>query len=403
MNNIDTPLGQPIKIGQRTAKNRFVINAMECCDATGQGGFSPLTLERYKKLVEGGAGLIDFESITLQQHSRARINQVFLNPADPESIAQWRDFIRQMKEIDPDTLLIVQLNHGGEKSSDVFSKRLSAKPLYGNGGELVDEEYVENMMDSFVEASKILYDCGADGVDLKYGHGYMITGILRPYNDRNWKYGGSWENRSRVPFEITERVRRAVNDKNFIVGSKITMWEGVPGGVGTAGPDTAVMDLTEPLALIKGLEERGSDFFIESTVPSMPGRNHMEDVYHHFTMAKIMKEAVKPETVIIGGAYSPLNKGDNQLKFLPPEKKSLYYWGNQNIERGYTDMIAIGRQSLADPGLPVKYLSDREEEINWCIGCNICWQLLTMQQNVGCAVHNSRYKEIYQSVKKAGK
>ena len=129
----------------------------------------------------------------------------------------------------------------------------------------------------------------------------------------------------------------------------------------------------------------------------------MEDVYHHFTMAKIMKEAVKPETVIIGGAYSPLNKGDNQLKFLPPEKKSLFYWGNQNIERGYTDMIAIGRQSLADPGLPVKYLSDREEEINWCIGCNICWQLLTMQQNVGCAVHNSRYKEIYQSVKKAGK
>jgi len=395
MSRAQTHLSQPIKIGQRIARNRFVINAMECGDADSAGGISNRTIERYQSLFAGMAGIVVFESVTMQMHSRARKNQLLFNPYDIENIDKWRRFFRQLKAINPNVLLIVQLNHGGEKSSDLFSRKLCPKPVYGMGGEMVDEAYIEEMIQSFVDASKALYDIGADGVDLKYGHGYMICDILRPYNDRKWKYGGSWENRSRVPFEITERVRRVINDEKFLVGSKITMWEGFPGGVGTAGADTAVMDLTEPIQLLKGLEERGSNFFIESNVPSIPRRNHPEDVYLHFTMAKIMKEALKKDTVVIGSAYSILNYGNNQLQKVPSEKKSLFYLGNYNIEHGYTDMISIGRQSLADPLLPQKYLTDQEDNIKWCIGCDICEKLLHSQSHVGCATHYSEYLDIY--------
>lgn len=60
MSNKDTALAQPIKIGKRTAKNRFVIQPMECADSSPGGGFSQRSLERYKNLFEGDAGVIVF-------------------------------------------------------------------------------------------------------------------------------------------------------------------------------------------------------------------------------------------------------------------------------------------------------------------------------------------------------
>ena len=57
----------------------------------------------------------------------------------------------------------------------------------------------------------------ADGVDFKICHGYLGTQLLRPYNDRKWKYGGSFENRARFAFEGYERMKKEINDPNFII------------------------------------------------------------------------------------------------------------------------------------------------------------------------------------------
>jgi len=95
------------------------------------------------------------------------------------------------------------------------------------------------------------HDCGADGIDLKLCHGYFCSQLLRPYNDRRWKYGGSWANRTRFVYEAYERIAAEVNDPEFIVGSKISVWEGIPGGMGTAAADSPVIDLTEILDLVK--------------------------------------------------------------------------------------------------------------------------------------------------------
>ena len=402
----NTKLAQPMKIGKKTVKNRFCINAMECCDASPDGGFSEPALQRYRNLFEGGAGVVVFESITLQYDSRARDMQISLQANNPDNIEAWRKFIKEMKDINPDSLLIVQLNHSGELSGAGGQKRVCVKPLHGFGGEMIDEEYVENTIDEFVNASKILYDLGADGVDLKFCHGYFGSQILRPYNDRKWKYGGPWENRSRFAFDMIEKVRKTVNDDNFIVGSKVSMWEGFPGGQGSAGPDTAIIDLTESIDLCKGLKERGANFILESTgAPSitmalhMPDKNKADDAYLHFTMAKIIKEAVGEDCCVMGGAYSVLNKGNNTLQAVQPEWNNMFHWGNYNIEHGYADMIALGRQSLADPKLPIKYLEDREDEINWCIACDFCVELLIRQQNTGCVVHNKPYTEILQKTR----
>ena len=52
---------------------------------------------------------------------------------------------------------------------------------------------------------------------------------------------------------VWQQVYEEINDPNFIYGSKVSVWEGFPGGQGTTGPDSAVIDLSESMALIKAI------------------------------------------------------------------------------------------------------------------------------------------------------
>jgi len=400
-NNI---LFTPIKIGKRTASNRFAMNAMECCDADEQGNPSSKTYERYTNLFKGNAGLIDLEAITVQYESRSRKYQLSILPHNEKALAK---FVAELKKVNNKPLFIFQLTHSGELSNPEFSKRVCVKPLPGYGGEIVSEEYIEKTLDQFVEAAKIAHACGADGVDLKLCHGYLGTQLLRPFNDRKWKYGGSWENRSRFAFELIERVVREINDPNFLVGSKVTVWEGIPGGCGSAGPDTAVMDLTESIALVKGLEERGAHYILQSAgnpsltlALSQPDKNIPDYAYLHHYFSKVLKDNLKPETVVIGSAYSIFRDGKNKLQAVKPEENTLLYWGNKNIREGIVDMVALGRQSLADPLIPEKLISGREKEVHWCTACDNCIEFIIRQQNGGCATYNKPYIEAMKVIRK---
>ncbi len=400
----DEPLAQPIQIGTKTASNRFVINAMECCDSDEQGNPTAPTYERYTNLFEGDAGIIVLEAITVGYENRSREFQLSIMPHNAKPLEQ---FVSKMREVNSKPLFIFQLTHSGELSHPAFSRRVCIKPLAGFGGDVLSEDDVDKIIDKFVLSAKIAHDAGADGVDLKLCHGYLGSQILRPYNDRNWKYGGPWEKRRQFAFDLIERVTAAVNDKNFLIGSKVSFWEGFPGGQGSAGPDTAIIDLTEPLDLIKGLEERGASFIIQSAgspsitlALSQPDKAIPDQVYLHHTFQKAGKDVLK-KAVLIGSAYSVFNKGNNKLQARNKEENTTAFWGNKNIRDGVTDMIALGRQSLADPLLPKKYLEGREDDIKWCIACDNCIEFLIRQKNVGCAVYNKPYTKSLQEIRRA--
>jgi 2,4-dienoyl-CoA reductase-like NADH-dependent reductase (Old Yellow Enzyme family) len=387
----------PVKIGTRTAVNRFFIQAMECNDEDENGNPSELTIDRYKRLAEGQAGLISLEAISVTSESRSRDNQLMIGTENEKPLTE---FVSKVKDINPDSLFIFQLTHSGELSNPEFSRRVTVKPLYGYGGDLLDEDDISHIMDDFVLAAKIAHNAGADGIDMKLCHGYLGTQILRPYNDRKWKYGGSWENRSRFAYELYERISKEVNDKNFLIGSKISAWEGFPGGFGTDGPDSPIIDLTEPIALLQGLEERGAQYFIQSAgSPSITISLTQEDKYHpyfayiHQYFAKVLKSSLRPETVLIGSNFSLFRDGKNGLCAVEPEKSSLFSYGAQCIERGIVDMIGLGRQSLADPLLPLKLAEGHEAEINYCVGCDNCLELLIQQSKVGCSTFNRYYTD----------
>lgn len=387
----------PMKIGNLTAQNRFFIQAMECNDEDETGNPSELTTQRYCNLAKGEAGLISLEAISITRESRARDNQLMIMK---ENLAPLTAFVKKVKEANPKTLFIFQLTHSGELSSPVFSRRVTVKPLPGYGGELLTEEDVDRIINQFVLAAQIAHDAGADGIDMKLCHGYLGSQILRPYNDRKWKYGGSWENRSRFAFELYERIAKAVNDKNFLIGSKISAWEGFPGGFGTDGPDSPIIDMTEPIALIKGLEERGAQYFVQSLgSPSInPSLLQVDKhipyiAYLHQYFSKLFKDNLKPETVVIGSNFTIFRNGKNGLNAVTEEQSSMFHYGAQCIERGIVDMIGLGRQSFADPFLPKKLREGKEDEINYCTVCDNCLELLIQQSKVGCCTYNKFYTE----------
>jgi 2,4-dienoyl-CoA reductase-like NADH-dependent reductase (Old Yellow Enzyme family) len=396
-------LFKPIQIGPKTAPNRFAINAMECCDSDAEGNPTEKTYRRYRRLFEGGAGVVVLEAITVTYESRGREFQLSVMPRNEKALTK---FVREMKSVNDKTLFFWQLTHSGELSHPDFSRRVTVKPLAGFGGDQIDAGYIDTTIEQFVTAAKIAHNAGADGIDFKNCHGYLGSQLVRPYNDRDWKYGGSWENRTRFTYEVYERIHKEINDPNFIVGSKVSFWEGFPGGQGSAGPDTAVLDLSEPVKLVKGMEERGAKFILVSAgspsitlALSQPDRSIPDDVYLHFTFQKAARDALKPETTVIGSAYSVLRNGKNNLQAVKEEEASLLYWGDKNIQDGVTDMIAVGRQSLADPYLPKKVMEGKPDEVKWCTACDNCIEFLIRQQNVGCATYEKEYTEALKKIR----
>lgn len=394
----------PVKVGNRTSMNRFFSQAMECTDADPEGNPSDLTYQRYENLFRGEAGIVSLEAITITDKNRSRLNQLFIMPKNLPALTL---FVKRLREVNPKTLFIYQLTHSGELSNPQFSKPLSVKPLPGFQADVFTEDEFEKIMDDFVLAAKITYDSGADGIDMKFCHGYLGSQILRPYNTRNWKYGGKWENRRQFAFDLYERIQKAVPDKNFLIGSKISVWEGFPGGFGTAGPDTPVIDLTEPIDLVKGLEERGAQYFVQSAgSPSITisltqaDKDHPYFAYLHQYFAKVLRDNLKKETIVVGSNYSVFGKGKNKLQAVTQENKSLLEFGAQNIAKGYTDMVALGRQSFADPLLPLKLREGREKEIDYCTACDNCLELLIQQSPIGCCTYNKFYTGVLVKTRK---
>ncbi len=403
-----TALLSPLKIGPKTAHNRIAINAMECCDADTAGNPTEKTYRRYRSLFEGDAGLIVVEALSVIDESRGRLHQLTALPQNQPALAK---LVAEMRKANPKPLMIWQLTHSGELSEPHFSRRVCVKPLPGYEGDLMTEEEVDYVLEQFVLAAKMAHDCGADGVDFKLCHGYFGSQRLRPFNDRKWKYGGSWGNRTRFAYEYYERVAREIRDPGFLVGSKISVWEGLPGGMGTMAPDSPIIDLTEILDLVRGLEARGARYVIESAGnPSLtlaltqPDKRIPDYAYLHFWFQKELRKVLRPETVLIGSAYSMFRDGRNPFRGVRREESSFTYWAAKNIRSGVCDMVALGRQSLADPLVPAKLEAGKDDDIDWCTCCDNCIEFLIRQMPVGCATHEKEYTlELKEIRKQKGK
>jgi 2,4-dienoyl-CoA reductase-like NADH-dependent reductase (Old Yellow Enzyme family) len=396
-------LPQPIKIGNRLAPNRMVNQPMECNDADAAGHPSDLTFKRYRKLAEGEAGIIVVESLTITYETRSRRNQLKISE---ETAPDLEKLVREMREINSQSLILFQINHSGKISGADFSKVVSISPTGDPKIHLLTDEEIEAIGEMFVKAAAIAKQVGADGIDFKHCHGYFGGEMLRPANIREGRFGGSFENRTRFFKETTEKIRKTVGRDSFVVGARYSVYEGIPGGFGTSGPREVAEDLYEPLTFARMMGEAGMDYVnVSGGIPAItpeivrPTKNYPEGIYRHFGWAEMVKAIV--QVPVIGSGYSYLRDGKNDLKEPDPSKKSFIYWAEKNLTDGNVDLVGIGRQSLADPLFAKKILSGEIDQVNFCVACGGCSTLLRSQKTVGCTVYDDYYKEVLKQARKS--
>jgi 2,4-dienoyl-CoA reductase-like NADH-dependent reductase (Old Yellow Enzyme family) len=396
-------LNSRVQIGKKATPNRIVNQPMEGNDADEAGNPTELTRERYRRLAEGGAGVIFFEALTISQESRARKNQLGIYERTAGSLER---LIKEMRGINRDSLILLQITHSGRQSSADFSRLVSAYPTGNQKAHVLSAGEIEEIENEFARAAVLAQQVGADGIDFKQCHGYLGAEILRPANTRKDRFGGSFENRTRFFTETAQKIKSAVRSESFLLGARFSVYEGIPGGFGTSGPEEVIEDLSEPQAFAKLIEKMGFHYInVTAGVPVItpeivrPSKNYLEGVYRHFGWAKAIKKAVG--IPVIGSGYSYLGKGTNEWKELAPGKRGFSYWAEKNLSQGLCDLVGIGRQSLADPLFARKILGGRSSEINYCLTCGGCSVLLRSQAQTGCTVYFDFYKRILKEIQKS--
>ena len=393
-------ISKPIPVGKKTAINRIVFQPMECNDADASGDPSELSIKRYRRFAEGCAGIIFTESLTLTSESRARKSQMAITEKNAAGLA---GLVKSMREVNSESLILFQLNQSGRLSESAFSNVISVYPTGDPDIHVLTEKEIEEIGDNFVKAAVIAKQVGADGIDFKHCHGYVCTEMIQPANTRQDQYGGSFENRTRFFRETTRKMKAALKDDDFLLGMRFNAYDGVTGGFGTAGPQEVIEDLTEPVAFARMMEAEGMHYInvsagVAGSEITQPSKKYPEGMYRLFGWADTIKKAVS--IPVIGSGYSSLRDGRNGLPEADLAKKSFLYWAEKNLRDGKVDMVGVGRQSLADPLFAKKIISGELGSIDYCTICDRCLALMFAQKEVGCAVHDKYYRDLYRKIKK---
>ena len=373
-------LFQSAQIGPRRTSNRLVAQAMEGNDGINGGAPGDRTIARYEALARGRWGVVILEASSVSPDSLARVNGLVLVR---ENLPAFARLVAAFKAANPEGLLLFQITHGGEKAGS-FSHPRAIYPREG-GPEPLSEKEIDDIRAGFIEAAQLAREAGADGIDFKLCHGYFGCEMLRPANQRADRWGGSFENRTRFLREGIGEIRQRIPEESFILGARLSLYEGIRGGCGTGGPEELTEDLSEMFEIVRLMERLGMQYVnVSAGIPGVtseitrPTPQARWLYLHHFRYTRLIKE-LRTDLSVFGSGYSILKEEGPLL-------------AAEAIRKGYTDFAGWGRQIFADPFFPHKLKEG--EKINYCIGCSGCTRLMIRQLNDGCSVYDPYYKEL---------
>jgi len=362
---------------------------MEANDGENSGQPSERTVNRYIELAKGNWGGVSIEATSISETSLGRKNGLVINRKNLDTIKRLVEAFRKHND---KSCLLLQVTHSGDKSG-AFSEIVSLTPGNPDGRNpeprYLSTNEVEVIKNRFIEGALLAEEAGLDGIDFKMCHGYFAGEMLRPSNTREDKWGGSFENRTRFLMEAVGEIKSALRSNDFILGSRLSMFEGIRGGCGTSGPGEIVEDLSGMMDVVKLMDKLGMDYVnVSAGVPANTGTitRPVETskllVLHHLRYAKAVKDFVKRENLslkVIGSAYSTYKE----------EAPAIM---EEILSKDYVDACGFGRQSFADPLTPKKLASG--EKVNWCVLCSGCTKLMVAQMHDGCIIYNDYYKEV---------
>ena len=223
----------------------------------------------------------------------------------------------------------------------------------------------------------------------------LLSAFTRP-----GRYGGSFENRTRLYLDCVKAVKNAV-PQNFLVVTRLGAADMVPKPYGFGTTEENALDLEEPDLLLERLIDEGLDM-LNVTVGNPYYNPHVNRPYRK------------------GGYEPPETAAEGLLRFetierhikerfptLPIVGSGLSYYraelfdtAERQLREGVCDLVGFGRMWLAYPSFYREHREGRFETRKCCLACSRCTALMRAGQVSGCAVFEPYYKNLYEETVK---
>lgn len=360
MHTLYPNLYSPIKIGSVTLKNRIISAPSSQADLNPDGALSRYNMAYYARKAKGGAAMVTIGDGIVHPTGQDHPRQVYLyNDSCLESLMRCAEEIHKYN-----ALASFELSHGGIVCNPEFIGGIrpygpSEVPVEigfqtNESVKIMSQELSEEMIEELVEAhGSAAARCKKAGFDmvLVHGaHGWLISQFFSPnINKRTDRFGGSIENRARFAIMVLKRIRAAVGP-HFPINFRINGADGIPGG----------LTLEESIEICKLLEPHVNALHVSSSVHYVPLLQDLmqSPIYtprgHLLKYATAIKQEIHSVPIITVGGFSDLNVME------------------ETIAAGKADIIALGRQLLADPDIVRKGKYGKADEVRHCLRCATC-------------------------------
>lgn len=342
-------LFSPLKVGPVVMKNRIETGPMSIVELDAKEGLTERGICYYESLAAGGAAVVTIgESIIRTTNGKTHAQQIMLGRDEVRfSLQKVADAIHSHG-----ALANIEISHGGCMADPAYNngeKSIGPVGLVDEWGDEIigmDEAMMDDIAEAFAEAAETCRRCGFDMVMIHCGHGWLLHQFLSPYyNTRTDEYGGSIENRARFPLMVIDRVRSRVG-RTIALDMRISGCEYIEGG----------LDIDDVAAFCKMCEDRvdminvsaGAPWSKRMAIPVFEERG----VNSEYSVA-VKKLVTKIPVTSVGG-------------YTDPELMERF------LAEGRSDGFILGRSILADPLLPEKARTGKEDEIHQCMRCYIC-------------------------------
>jgi 2,4-dienoyl-CoA reductase (NADPH2) len=260
--------------------------------------------------------------------------------------------------------IAMQILHAGRYSYHPLSVSASAvkSPINPFKPRALTEWGILRQIRGFARAAKLAQQAGYDGVEIMGSEGYFINQFTCPRSNRRTDaWGGSVENRTRLPVEIIKAVREQVGP-NFIVIYRLSMLDLVEGGNTW---DDIIYQAKAVEAAGVTLLNTGIGWH-EARVPTI--------------VTRVPRAAFADVTAKLRPHVSIPVIATNRIN-TPDVAETL-------LENGACDMVSMARPLLADPFFVNKAAADKADRINTCIACNqACLDHVFQQKRASCLVN----------------
>jgi 2,4-dienoyl-CoA reductase-like NADH-dependent reductase (Old Yellow Enzyme family) len=324
-------------IGSKTAPNLLVLHPLERGDGTSKGKPRKSAYYWYRKLAAGRWGVLFVENTTCSDDpdERGHFPNGFL--MTESNLPEFRRLVREIKEVSPETVLMIQLSTGLPGNDHEGNKNFMG----------LSSSAISRSLANMIKGGVLAAEAGFDGMDFKLCHGHLTFQLLSEANKRQDEWGGeTLRERARFTIEAVRGIREELARKRkegFIIGARVSE------------PSLAnLRDIVEVLD-----RDLGLDFISVS---------HFPDLFNAGAIS-VLTQAVKmmePRAAIIQAAFtSYLANNGNPVEKMKQALQS----------RLAPDFVGFGRQAIADPLTPEKLRNGLFDEINWCKRCNSCSRL----------------------------